>query len=82
MSEYNEHRKFVHDVSNMLAVAEGSIKRARKLETKNDPEKFAVEIIENFDLSEKYMKECIEKLKEYRTFIHQLEKIEKNQPKK
>jgi uncharacterized membrane-anchored protein YhcB (DUF1043 family) len=70
MSEYKEHRKFIHDVSNMLAIAEGSLKRVRKLEAKEDIEEYKLEIVENFDLSEKYMKECI---KEYRVFIHQLE---------
>jgi hypothetical protein len=73
MSEYKEHRKFIHDVSNMLAIAEGSLKRVRKLEAKEDIEEYKLEIVENFDLSEKYMKECITKLKEYRVFIHQLE---------
>jgi hypothetical protein len=73
MSEYKEHRKFIHDVSNMLAIAEGSLKRVRKLEAKKDIEEYKIEIVENFDLSEKYMKECITKLKEYRVFIHQLE---------
>jgi hypothetical protein len=70
MTEYKEHRTFVHDISNMLAIAEGSLKRARKLESRDNPKKYELEIVENFDLSEKYMKECIIKLKEYRVFIH------------
>lgn len=73
MSEYKEHRKFVHDISNMLAIAEGSLKRVRKLETKQDYDTYGEEISQNFDLSEKYMRDCIAKLKEYRIFIHQLE---------
>lgn len=77
MSDYKEHRNFIHDVSNMLAIAEGSLKRARKLEAKKDIEQNKLEIVDNFDLSEKYMKECIIKLKEYRTFIHQLEATSK-----
>ena len=77
MSEYKEHRTFIHDISNMLAIAEGSIKRVRKLGAKDDSAKYEAEIVENFDISEKYMKECIVKLKEYRVFIHQLESASK-----
>ena len=73
MSEYKEHRTFIHDISNMLAIAEGSLKRVRNLDAKKEGEKYKEEIVENFDLSEKYMKECITKLKEYRVFIQQLE---------
>ena len=73
MSKYIKHRKFVHDVSNQLAIAEGSLKRIRKLKTKESTKEILQEIEENFDLSEKYMKDCISKLKEYRIFLHEEE---------
>lgn len=81
MSEYKEHRKFVHDISNLLAIAEGSVKRVRKLQSKDDANNYEEEIEENFEISEKYMKECINKLKEYRIFIHELEAIAAKNPK-
>lgn len=78
MSEYKEHRKFVHDISNMLAIAQGSLRRAKKLEDKDDAKDFGQEITECYELSEKYITECIGKLKEYRVFIHQKESESKS----
>lgn len=71
MSEYTEHRKFVHDISNQIAINEGAVKRLIKLL----PEEIKVgEVLESLEIAEKYAKSSINKLKEYRTFIHEMEK--------
>jgi DNA replication protein DnaD len=72
MSEYTIHRKFVHDIANELAIVEGGVKFAlRQL----PDELKASEMYEGLESSQKHIKECINKLKEYRTFIHQQEKM-------
>lgn len=71
MSEYTTHRKFVHDIANELAIIEGGVRSAlRKL-----PEELkSTELFDGLDTSQQHIKECILKLKEYRTFIHQKER--------
>mgnify|MGYP000418639764 CR=1 FL=1 len=73
MREYKKHRQFIHDISNQLAVSDGALKRARKLQTKEQTSEILSEIDKNFILSEDYIKNCINKLKEYRIYIHSLE---------
>lgn len=71
MSEYTKHREFIHDVSNEMAITEGAAKRVRKL----IPEDLmSTELMEVIEMAEKHSVECIRKLKEYRTFIHALER--------
>ena len=74
MSDYTKQREFIHDISNQLAIVEGSIKRARSLRNKDQTDDTLVEIEKSFDLSEEYMKKCILKLKEFRSHIHTLER--------
>lgn len=76
MSEYSEHRKVLHDVFNQLAIAEGSARRALKIipsELKSN------EVQENLEMTVKYIQTSINKLKEYRVFIHSLEGKNKHQ---
>lgn len=71
MSEYTEHRAFIHDVSNEMAMTEGGVKRLQKLLKEQS---LSSEMTETLELAVKHASECIKKLKEYRIFIHDLEK--------
>ena len=75
MNEYKKHREFIHDISNQLAVTDGAIKRVRKLQEKVQTPECIAEIEKHYTLSEEYMKNCINKLKEYRIYIHELESL-------
>ena len=71
MTEYIKHRKFIHDVSNEMAMSEGGAKWALKLL----PEDLrSTEIGQSLEVSVKHASECVKKLKEYRIYIHELEK--------
>lgn len=71
MTEYEKHRKFIHDFSNEMAITEGGARRALNLL----PEELkSTEIEDILEMTLKHSAACIKKLKEYRTFIHQLEK--------
>ncbi len=71
MSEYTKHRTFIHDVSNEMAMAEGGVRRVQKL---LDQQELSSEVRESLDMASKHASECIKKLKEYRSFIHDLER--------
>jgi N-methylhydantoinase B/oxoprolinase/acetone carboxylase alpha subunit len=73
MADFKKHREFIHDISNQLAIAEGAVKRVKKLKAKDQTTEILAEIDKNLDLSEKYSSTCIALLKEYRTYIHLLE---------
>lgn len=71
MSEYTKHREFIHDVSNEMAITEGGVRRVQKL---IPDELKSTEIGESLEMAVKHASQCIKKLKEYRTFIHELER--------
>ncbi len=71
MSEYTKHRTFIHDVSNEMAITEGGVKRVQKL---LQNETLSAEVCESLEMSLRHASACIKKLKEYRSFIHDLER--------
>ena len=73
MSEYSKHRKFLHDLSNGLAVIEGGLRRNQKLLQDHD---IPNEVDENNKAALKAIHDTILGLKEFRSYIHQLEKKE------
>jgi hypothetical protein len=73
MSEYSKHRKFIHDISNGLAIVEGGIRRNQKL---LQDCVVPAEVEENAKAAIKAIGDAILSLKEFRSFIHQLEKTE------
>lgn len=73
MSEYKKHREFIHDISNHIAIADGAVRRIKLLSDKEQTDDVKEDLEKHYQLSDKYMKECINKLKEYRLFIHELE---------
>lgn len=77
MSEYRKHRDFIHDISNELAINEGAVKRIQKLLPADSSSN---EIQELLEMSINHSKTCITKLKEYRTFIIELENKAKTAP--
>ena len=73
MSEYKKQREFIHDISNQLAVIDGALRRVQKLKSKKDDSIASGEADEFIDTSLDYVKGCISKLKEFRSYIHELE---------
>ena len=72
MTDYTKATGFIHDLSNYIAIADGSIKRIQKLRTKEQTEDNLNEIDKSLVISEEYMKNCIGTLKEFRTFLHMI----------
>lgn len=73
MSEYKKHREFIHDVSNQLTISDGAIKRLKKLQASEAAIETSEDLKACMDMADKYISECIQKLREYRLFIHDLE---------
>ncbi len=73
MSEYKKQREFIHDISNQLAVIDGALRRVQKLKSNEQDTSVELEVSEHLNTSQDYIKGCILKLKEFRSYIHELE---------
>jgi hypothetical protein len=73
MSDFKKHREFIHAVSNDLAISDGVLRRVKKLRQKDHCLESKQEITELLNLSDKYISDCIDRLKNYRNFIYELE---------
>ena len=71
MSEYMVQREFLHDLCNKLSIAQAGLKLSLKKLPK-DP--FGTQLVIDLEMSLNSIDECICKVKEFRTFVHKLEK--------
>lgn len=74
MSDWNEHRKYIHDLANNFSIMDASINRAMTMLQKNHPE--LTEELTRLKKADEYMKKSIQTLREFRQHIH--DEIQKN----
>ena len=65
---FDEQRKFIHDMANSLSIMEASVARVLSLLTKNHPE--LEDEINRLKKADEYSKKSIDTLREFREFIH------------
>ena len=72
-TDIEKHRKFIHDISNAITISEGSL--LSTIENLKDKygENAAPEI-EKLLKAQEYMKKVVRDIKDYRSFIADLEK--------
>jgi hypothetical protein len=73
---YDEERKFVHDMANTITIVEASVSRVLSLLTRNHPE--LEEEISRLRKADEYSKKCITSIKEFRDKLHSQIKVENN----
>lgn len=72
MENIKKHRKFIHDISNAITITEGSVLSV----TDSLQEKFGDEAsleVERLIKAHEYLKKIVHEIKEYRSFIVELE---------
>ena len=73
--DYDEQRKFIHEMANSVTIVESSVSRVLKILSKNHPE--LEDEINRLRKADEYSKKCITALKDFRGKIQEQMKTEK-----
>ena len=73
MGDIEKHRKFIHDISNAITVSEGALLSTMESLKDKYGESASVEI-EKLLKAQEYLKKVVRDIKDYRSFIADLEK--------
>lgn len=74
---YDETRKYIHDLANNFSILDASVSRALTLLSRNHPE--AMDEITRLKKADEYIKKSIHTLKNFREHIHSQIQLEKEQ---
>ncbi len=74
---YDETRKYIHDLANNFSILDASVSRALTLMTRNHPH--ASDEITRLRKADEYIKKSIHTLKAFREHVHQQINHEKTQ---
>lgn len=74
---YDETRKYIHDLANNFSILDASVSRALTLMTRNHPQ--ASDEITRLRKADEYVKKSIHTLKAFREHVHQQINQEKTQ---
>ena len=72
---YDEQRKFIHEMANSVTIVDASVSRVLSLLSKNHPE--LEEEINRLKKADEYSKKCITALKDFRGKIQENMKTDK-----
>lgn len=72
MENIKKHRKFIHDISNAITITEGSVLSVIDTLREKFGEDATLEI-ERLLKAEEYLKKIVVEIKDYRSFIMELE---------
>ena len=75
LMNYDEQRKYIHDMANSLSIVEASVSRVLTLLTRNHPQ--LADEISKLRKADEYSKKTIHALKNFREYIHN--EIQKNE---
>lgn len=76
---YDEHRKYIHDLANTFSIIDASVSRTLTLLTRQHPQ--LSDEIHRLRKADEYIKKSIHTLKTFREHIHQEIIAEKQAPK-
>ena len=78
MSQYDEHRKYIHELANTLSILDGNVSRVMTLLSRQHPE--LKDEIAKLGKADEYCKKSIHTLKQFREHVHRMinDEAEKN----
>lgn len=79
MTNFDEQRKYIHDLANNFSIMDASLSRALTLLTRNHPQ--LNDEIQRLRKADEYMKKSIHTLKAFREHVHNQQNLEKESGK-
>lgn len=79
MANFDEQRKYIHDLANNFSIMDASLSRALTLLTRNNPQ--LNDEIQRLRKADEYMKKSIHTLKAFREHVHLQQNQEKENEK-
>jgi hypothetical protein len=74
MTNFDEQRKYIHDLANNFSIMDASLSRALTLLTRNHPQ--LNDEIQRLRKADEYMKKSIHTLKAFREHVHNQQNLE------
>jgi hypothetical protein len=68
MSQYDEHRKYIHELANTLSILEGNVSRVLTMISRAHPE--MKDEVTRLMKADEYCKKSIHTLKQFREHVH------------
>ncbi len=70
MSQYDEHRKYIHELANTLSILEGNVSRVLTMISRSHPD--MKDEVTRLMKADEYCKKSIHTLKQFREHVHKL----------
>lgn len=70
MSQYDEHRKYIHELANTLSILEGNVSRVLTTISRSHPE--MKDEVTRLMKADEYCKKSIHTLKQFREHVHKM----------
>ena len=70
MSQYDEHRKYIHELANTLSILEGNVSRVLTMISRSHPD--MKDEVTRLMKADEYCKKSIHTLKQFREHVHKM----------